>query len=175
MSASGVTQNFQLPIYNPDDITSWLTDFNGAMQLIDAALNAIKTTADTAEVDLTSLEAQVNQLKTSVQTIGPDVEKAKQDITAINAQLLTVAGQIAALSSAVELGVGETKTGVIGVGETTLTLQFTKEFTDESRVSWWFSQFGLVATNVVGNPANKTVTVTVPERSSVVKVAVTVY
>ena len=87
MSASGVTQNFQLPIYNPDDITSWLTDFNGAMQLIDAARKGIKTTADTAEVDLTALEAQVNQLRTSVQTIGPDVEKAKQDITAINAQL----------------------------------------------------------------------------------------
>ena len=145
------------------------------MNLIDAAIKAIKTTADTAEVDLTALEARVNQLQTSGQTIGPDVEKAKQDITAINAQLLTVAGQIAALSSAVELGVGETKTGVIGVGETTLTLQFTKEFTDESRVSWWFSQFGLVATNVVGNPTDKTVTVTVPERSSVVKVAVTVY
>ena len=49
MSASGVTQNFQLPIYNPDYITSWLTDFNGAMNLIDAAMNAIKTTPELTE------------------------------------------------------------------------------------------------------------------------------
>lgn len=172
MSASSVTQNFNLPIYNPEDITSWLTDFNGAMQLIDAALLAIKTAADTAEVDLTALEAQVNQLKTAVQTMSPDVEQSKQDIIGINAQLLNIAGEIATISSAVEGGIGETQRGVIGVGETTLTLQFEKTLTDNTLVDVYFGEFGLTPTNVVVNNVNKTVTVTVAERVSNVKVAV---
>lgn len=174
MSASSVTQNFNLPIYNPEDITSWLTDFNGAMQLIDAALMAIKTTADTAEVDLTSLEAQVNQLKTTVQTMSGDVETLKQNVTGINNQLLTLTGEVARLVNQVNAGIGETQRGVIGVGEDTLTLQFTKSITADSLVSWFFDEFGLVATSVVASAENNTVTVKVPERSTVLKVAVTV-
>lgn len=174
MSASSVTQNFNLPIYNPEDITSWLTDFNGAMQLIDAALLAIKTTADTAELDLTSLETQVNQLKTTVQSMSGDVDTLKQNVTAINSQLLTLTGEVATLTTQVTTGIGETQRGVIGIGEDTLTLQFTKNITADSLVSWFFDEFGLVATSVVANAVNKTVTVKVPERASILKVAVTV-
>lgn len=38
MSATGSTTHYDLPVYAPNDITSWLTDFNGAMEKIDAAI-----------------------------------------------------------------------------------------------------------------------------------------
>ncbi len=41
MSATGKTTNYDLAIYQPDDVTSWLTDFNGNMEKIDAALKQI--------------------------------------------------------------------------------------------------------------------------------------
>lgn len=40
MAASQTTEHYQLPIYQPNDITSWMADFNGAMQKIDAAIYA---------------------------------------------------------------------------------------------------------------------------------------
>lgn len=41
MAATSETANFKLPIYEPDDTTSWLTDFNGAMEKIDESLQTL--------------------------------------------------------------------------------------------------------------------------------------
>lgn len=41
MAATSSTPNYELPIYEADDTTSWLTDFNGAMEKIDTALHEL--------------------------------------------------------------------------------------------------------------------------------------
>ena len=38
MSATGSTTNYKLPQFEENDIPSWLTDFNSAMEKIDTAL-----------------------------------------------------------------------------------------------------------------------------------------
>ena len=45
MAETSKTTNYDLPIYKPEDITSWTTDFNGAMTKIDTQM---KSNADAA-------------------------------------------------------------------------------------------------------------------------------
>lgn len=87
MSASQKTTNYELPVYAPTDVTSWLTDFNGAMNKIDAqmklneddatdamskAANAVSTanaaskTATQAKTLAEQLQAELNALKAKV-------------------------------------------------------------------------------------------------------------
>lgn len=87
MSASQKTTNYELPVYAPADVTSWLTDFNGAMNKIDAqmklneddatdamskAANAVSTataastTATQAKTLAEQLQAELNALKAKV-------------------------------------------------------------------------------------------------------------
>lgn len=81
MAASEKTQYYQLPVYQPDDITSWLTDFNGAMEKIDAALHAIAQggggggetinvvqTTGQSQTDVMSQKAVTDQLATKADT-----------------------------------------------------------------------------------------------------------
>lgn len=41
MSATGKTPNYNLPVYRDYDVTSYLIDFNGAMESIDTAMKSI--------------------------------------------------------------------------------------------------------------------------------------
>lgn len=87
MAASQKTTNFELPVYAPTDVTSWLTDFNGAMNKIDAQMklneddatdamskaanavstaNAASTTATQAKTLAEQLQAELNTLKAKV-------------------------------------------------------------------------------------------------------------
>lgn len=87
MSASQKTTNYELPVYAPTDVTSWLTDFNGAMKKIDAQMklneddatdamskaanavstaNAASTTATQAKTLAEQLQAELNTLKAKV-------------------------------------------------------------------------------------------------------------
>lgn len=87
MAASQKTTNFELPVYAPTDVTSWLTDFNGAMNKIDAQMklneddatdamskaanavstaNAASTTATQAKTLAEQLQAELNALKAKV-------------------------------------------------------------------------------------------------------------
>ena len=74
MAASQTTQHYQLPIYEPDDTTSWLTDFNDAMQKIDTAIyeasqngggdtpiNVVQTTGDST-TNVMSQKAVTNEI-----------------------------------------------------------------------------------------------------------------
>lgn len=87
MSASQKTTNYELPVYAPTDVTSWLTDFNGAMNKIDAQMklneddatdamskaanavstaNAASTTATQAKTLAEQLQAELDELKAKV-------------------------------------------------------------------------------------------------------------
>lgn len=87
MAASQKTTNYELPVYAPTDVTSWLTDFNGAMNKIDAQMklneddatdamskaanavstaNAASTTATQAKTLAEQLQAELNALKAKV-------------------------------------------------------------------------------------------------------------
>lgn len=93
MSASSKTSYYDLPIYQADDPTSWLTDFNGAMEKIDAALHAIAQggggggetinvvqTTGQSTTDVMSQKAVSDQLA----TINTEISGAESSLANIN-------------------------------------------------------------------------------------------
>lgn len=67
MAGTLKTTFFNLVKYAPNDITSWLTDFNGNMDKIDAAMNQNKTAVETAQDAVDNLESEY---ETVVQTLA---------------------------------------------------------------------------------------------------------
>ena len=60
MSASQKTTNYELPVYAPTDVTSWLTDFNGAMNKIDAQMKLNEGNATDAMSEAASAVSTAN-------------------------------------------------------------------------------------------------------------------
>lgn len=78
MSATGKTENFNLPLYNADDATSWLVDFNGAMTDIDSHLKTLTDNVATDGEDLDNLENSVANLNKSVTQLTDSVIKVQE-------------------------------------------------------------------------------------------------
>lgn len=79
MSASRKTDNFNLPLYNADDATSWLVDFNGAMSDIDRHLKTLTDNVTTDGADIDNLEKGVENLNKSVSQLTDSVIKVQEN------------------------------------------------------------------------------------------------
>lgn len=68
MSATGTTTNYKLPQFEENDIPSWLTDFNSAMEKIDAAIhNAADSSGEPS--DYQQLKTSVSELTKKMSTV----------------------------------------------------------------------------------------------------------
>lgn len=92
MSATGSTTNYDLPQFEENDIPSWLTDFNDAMEKIDSAIHNVAASSGEP--------ADYQQLKTNV--------------TALTSKMETVVAVLKTLNNAVVVG---TATGGITATE----------------------------------------------------------
>lgn len=87
MAGSLKTTNYQLAKYAPDDITSWLTDFNGNMDLIDAGMQANKQAATQAQDGVDSLEAEYSSLLQTVNGHTTSIDANEKAIAANTASI----------------------------------------------------------------------------------------
>lgn len=101
MPATNSTTNYELPIFIGTDKPSWMGDWNGAMNKIDAALataaanataamttaNAASTTAQAAQTAVGALETKVNSIETTIQTQAMEISENSQDIQQIQSQI----------------------------------------------------------------------------------------
>lgn len=97
MAGTLKTTFFKLVKYAANDITSWLTDFNGNMDKIDTALNQNKQAAATAQDGVDNLESEyesllgvvnghttsINSVEKAVQGNTTAIEGLEQDINKI--------------------------------------------------------------------------------------------
>lgn len=100
MSASQKTTNYELPVYAPTDVTSWLTDFNGAMNKIDAQMKlneddatdamskaaSAVSTANTASKTATQAKTLAEQLQAELNTLKAKVLVYETAGTGLTAQ-----------------------------------------------------------------------------------------
>ena len=82
MSATGSTTNYKLPQFEENDIPSWLTDFNSAMEKIDTTIHNV--------ADSSGEPSDYQQLKTSV--------------SELTKKMTTVIGVLKTLNNAVVVG-----------------------------------------------------------------------
>lgn len=183
MATSKSTANYNLPIYAPDDVTSWLVTWNGAMTELDNVIANVQKMAETAGADLTLVEAAVKELKAGVQQLNASVAKNAENITNTNDEIngikinvANLTGDVANLTADVEEAVskvGVEYKGVIGVGENTLTVN-APNLTADSLIDVYTDEYGLVPKNVTANATEKLVTVTVDTRETTLQLSVVV-
>lgn len=91
MSATNSTPNIELPVFVGTDKPAWLTDWNGAMNKIDAAvgsaetdISGLETAVATQGQSITSLTNTVGQHTTSIQALTTATTHNAGDINTIN-------------------------------------------------------------------------------------------
>jgi len=91
MSATNSTPNLELPVFVGTDKPAWLTDWNGAMNKIDAAVGSTETDISGLESavatqgqSITSLSNTVGQHTTSIQALTTATTHNAGDINTIN-------------------------------------------------------------------------------------------
>lgn len=183
MSATNTTTNYHLPIFIGTDIPSWLVDWNNAMTALDNAIGEALLAGQTAEADVSALESTVTAIQTAVTALTASVNDNTTDITDLKGQMVAytqIVNQLTAdvqnLATRVDTAegtVGTVYSGIIGVGESTVTVS-TPIVTTDSMIDVYTDEYGLIPTSVVGDAAGKTVTVTVPVRQSNLNVKVVV-
>lgn len=98
MSHSKSTTNYDLPIFVNNDQPTWLGDFNGAMNNIDAGMNTIGANASTAlsaannavnrvgtvETTMTNVQATANNAYALAQTNETDIGTLEGEVAGLN-------------------------------------------------------------------------------------------
>ena len=82
MSATGKTTNYNLPIYQPNDTTSYLVDFNGAMTEIDSAIYSAQSDADSANTKFDNLTVSVENINDTLVNVQSEVITVRNNGTA---------------------------------------------------------------------------------------------
>lgn len=89
MSSTQNTLNYGLPIFNRDDIPSWLTDWNGTMRKIDELLfnsntdiNELKTKTDKEQEEINGVNERVKTLEeTTIPNISTNTKELDTRVT----------------------------------------------------------------------------------------------
>lgn len=172
MSATNKTTNYNLPIFVGSDVPSWLTDWNGAMQLLDTAIGNVLIVANKANADIQLTEAELEEVKTAVENALPIIETATTEISQLKLGLQGVNSTVESLGRDVEDlqgNVGVMYTGMLSAGETTLTLS-TPVLTAESTLDVYTDKFGVAPTLVEADAVAKTVRLTFAIQTDILNV-----
>lgn len=98
MTASNETTNYKLPLFTDNDQPTWLGDFNGAMNKIDADMNTIGANASTAlsaannavnrvatvETTMTNVQTTANNAYSLAQTNEKDIGTLDGEVAELN-------------------------------------------------------------------------------------------
>lgn len=166
MATSKQTTNYALPIYAPDDVTSYLVTWNGAMTLLDTTIASVQAEAEKAGADITLVESSVGQLTTSVQQLNSSVEKNSTDIATNTSDISGVKSNVTNLTkdvskldtkvTAVEKEVGAAYKGVMSATEKEVTINVVN-LTDESMIDVYTSTYGITPNSVTADVTNQLV------------------
>lgn len=172
MSATNKTTNYSLPIFVGSDVPSWLTDFNGAMQLIDTAISNALTVANKADADIQLTEATLQEVKTALELATPIINETVDKVTAMQGTMQTLSSTVERLNMLTEElqgDVGVVYEGLLSTGETTLTLSVPR-LTEESMLDVYTDKFGMTPTLIERDVESKTVKITFPIQSDILNV-----
>lgn len=80
MSASLKTTNYELGIYAPNDVTSWLTDFNGNMNKIDAQMKANANGVQGNAGEIAALQGKMTTVENDIEELGNEYNNLLQQV-----------------------------------------------------------------------------------------------
>ena len=146
MAGSLKTANYELSKYAPNDITSWLVDFNGNMDKIDAQMkkNADANVGTSGEVS--ALTQRVAAAEGNITSLTDDVTALKEE-TVITPLAITNSSNVSVSHNLIFM-LGD----LIGIGFTNTTIN--KETTALSTIDIGDSNKFIPLLNFSGNPFN---------------------
>ena len=99
MTATNETTNYKLPLFTDDDQPTWMGDFNGAMDKIDADMNTIGANASTALSAANNAVNRVGQVETTIAGVQTTANNAYSLSTTNEKDISTLDGKVAQLES----------------------------------------------------------------------------
>lgn len=90
MSATNKTTHYELPVFVGGDMPGWLTDFNGAMNAIDAGIYEAKSAGDGAQSSADTANANITTLSGTVDGIGGRVTTLEGTVTSQGGNIDTI-------------------------------------------------------------------------------------
>lgn len=99
MSATNETANYKLPLFTDNDQPTWLGDFNGAMNKIDAGIATVGANASTALSGANNAVNRVGQVETAIAGVQTTANNAYSLSAANEKAIGTLDGQVAQLGS----------------------------------------------------------------------------
>lgn len=90
MSATNKTTYYELPVFIATDEPKWLTDWNGAMNIIDGAIAEAKTAADNAQTTANANALAISGLSDSVSTISTALSTLTTTVNTLNGTVNTI-------------------------------------------------------------------------------------
>lgn len=94
MSATNHTTYYNLPVFVATDEPKWLTDWNGAMALIDAGIAEAKTAADNAQTTASANTLAISGLSDSVSTMSTALGTLTTTVTTLSGTVNTITSLI---------------------------------------------------------------------------------
>lgn len=99
MSATNETTNYKLPLFTDDDQPTWLGDFNGAMNKIDAGVTTVGANASTALSAANNAASRVEQVETTIAGVQTMANNASSLATNNKKAIDALDGQVAQMES----------------------------------------------------------------------------
>lgn len=103
MAASLKTANYELAKYAPNDITSYLVDFNGNMDKIDEQMKANSDanvgtagTVSTLAQRVSAAETKISDLENEIEVDGNNITELTQKVTATETKISELDGKVTA-------------------------------------------------------------------------------
>lgn len=90
MSATNKTTYYELPVFIATDEPKWLTDWNGAINIIDGAIAEAKTAADNAQTTANANALAISGLSDSVSTISTALGTLTTTVNTLNGTVNTI-------------------------------------------------------------------------------------
>lgn len=98
MTATNETANYKLPLFTDNDQPTWLGDFNGAMNKIDADMNTIGANASTALSAANNAVNRVGTVETTMTNVQATANNAYALAQANETDIDTLDGKVAELN-----------------------------------------------------------------------------
>lgn len=118
-TTSGATINYGLPLWEGQDVTSWLTTMNDAMNTIDTAMNENKVAAEAVTDTASTAESIAQEAADNIATIKAQSDEATEKVATIETVVSETNSQVNQLTK----GVNSNKTEIDSLMSLTDSMQ----------------------------------------------------
>ena len=148
MASTNKTSNLELSQFIATDTPTWLVDYNGDMEKIDAGVGRVEELAETASTQAVGVASGLNTMNQTVTTLSGQVANVQNQA---NSTTASVNGINQRLGNADISGIGDgTITGAISAQNSNLSLK--NYSTEETVVGTWIDGKPIYRKCYVGTP-----------------------